>query len=165
MAGSLIFIIILFYVIKTVVKQAGMADKGNISQSRPSAAGKKNTYTAADGAGYSRKVTASPAKSAGKAEENNRMGQSGTTEDMSTMEYLNQKAMEDAREHQKEERQEEIRLQGRSGGRMTAMRYMDGDGIPKGMHPVVCGYCGAENLVADHRKQSECSCYFCREEL
>lgn len=86
-------------------------------------------------------------------------------EDISTTEYLRQKALEDQREHEEEARLEAMRLHRETGGRRAAQRHYDGDSIPKGMRLVRCSYCGAENLIGDYEKQSDFTCYFCREIL
>lgn len=83
----------------------------------------------------------------------------------SVTEYLRQKALEDEKAHAQEARIEEMRLHHETGGRMPAMRHYDGDSIPKGMHIVRCRYCAAENLIRDGQKQSDFTCYFCREIL
>lgn len=86
-------------------------------------------------------------------------------EEVSTTEYLRQKAMEDQKEHEREARQEEARLRQESGRRRAAVRHYDGDSIPSGMRMVKCGYCGAENLVGNGQNQKDFTCYFCRERL
>lgn len=86
-------------------------------------------------------------------------------EDISTTEYLRQKALEDQREHEEEARLEAMRLRRETGGRRAAQRHYDGDSIPRGMRLVRCGYCGAENLIGEREKQSDFTCYFCREIL
>ena len=83
--------------------------------------------------------------------------------DRSTTDYLEQKAMEDQREHAKEKMEERIRLSEKYGGRAIAMRYLPGDRIPHGMRVVNCSYCNAENLVETIR--TERACYFCRTKL
>lgn len=92
-------------------------------------------------------------------------GDAQKAEQISTTEYLRQKAMEDQRDHEQEARMEAIRLQRETGGRRAAQRYYDGDSIPRGMRIVKCGYCGAENLIGDHQNQKDFTCYFCREIL
>lgn len=86
-------------------------------------------------------------------------------EQISTTEYLRQKALEDQKEHEEEARLEAIRLHRETGGRRAAQRHYDGDSIPKGMRLVKCGYCGAENLIGDYQNQKDFTCYFCREIL
>lgn len=86
-------------------------------------------------------------------------------EDISTTEYLRQKALEDQQEHEEQARLEALRLHRETGGRRAAQRHYDGDSIPKGMRLVRCGYCGAENLIGNYDKQSDFTCYFCREIL
>lgn len=83
--------------------------------------------------------------------------------DRSTTGYLEQKAMEDQREHAKEKMEERKRLSEKYGGRAVAMRYLPGDRVPQGMRVVNCSYCNAENLVETIR--TERACYFCRTKL
>lgn len=86
-------------------------------------------------------------------------------EQISTTEYLRQKALEDQKEHEEAARMEALRLHRETGGRMAAQRHYDGDSIPRGMRLVKCSYCGAENLIGDYQKQNDFTCYFCREIL
>lgn len=82
----------------------------------------------------------------------------------STTAYLMEKAEADAREHAKEKMEEQRRLQSTRGGLAVAERLYDGDPVPQGKRCVVCGYCGAENLVPLASRMGY-SCYFCREPL
>lgn len=82
----------------------------------------------------------------------------------STTAYLMEKAEADAREHAKEKMEEQRRLQNARGGLAVAERLYDGDPVPQGKRCIVCGYCGAENLVPMMPRTSY-SCYFCREPL
>lgn len=91
--------------------------------------------------------------------------QAGSGKEVSTTEYLRQKALEDEREHAEEARREAMRLHRETGGRPAAQRHFDGDSVPKGMRLVKCSYCGAENLIAGHHNQKDYTCYFCREIL
>lgn len=91
--------------------------------------------------------------------------QKGKAEEVSTTEYLRQKALEDEREHADEARREAMRLHRETGGRPAGQRHFDGDSVPKGMRLVKCSYCGAENLIAEHHNQKDYTCYFCREIL
>lgn len=82
----------------------------------------------------------------------------------STTAYLMEKAQADAREHAKEKMEEQKRLREARGNLAVAERLFDGDPVPQGKRCVVCGYCGAENLVPTMPRTSY-SCYFCREPL
>lgn len=82
----------------------------------------------------------------------------------STTAYLMEKAQADAREHAKEKMEEQKRLREARGNLAVAERLFDGDPVPQGKRCVVCGYCGAENLVPMTPRTSY-SCYFCREPL
>lgn len=82
----------------------------------------------------------------------------------STMAYLEEKAKQDAREHAREKLAENKRLYENSGGRCAAERLYDGDPVPRGKRCVVCGYCGAQNLLPVTARERY-SCYFCREPL
>lgn len=82
----------------------------------------------------------------------------------STMDYLNEKAKQDQREHAIEKMQEQKRVDQLHGNRPVGGRYMLGDPIPAGMKIVNCGYCGAENIVKIGY-HSGCDCCFCRSHL
>lgn len=94
-------------------------------------------------------------------------GKSGAAaaEEVSTTEYLRQKALQDQIEHRKEARKEAEILNRETGGRMVGMRYMAGDSVPAGTRLVTCSYCCAENLISTRRNQKDYTCYFCREVL
>lgn len=86
------------------------------------------------------------------------------TEQGSTLAYLEEKARQDAREHAREKREEAMRLNKNYGGLRAAERRYDGDSIPRGKKCITCAYCGAENLVPTNMREKY-SCYFCREAL
>lgn len=85
-------------------------------------------------------------------------------EQESTLAYLEEKARQDAIEHEMEKREEARRLYENSGGLRPAQRLYEGDSVPGGCKCVVCGYCAAENLVPVSSRE-RFSCYFCRERL
>lgn len=98
---------------------------------------------------------------AGTAEKKPVTGQQGK----STTEMLEEKARQDAIEHQEEKRKqlaEERRIHGQL---RYAERYLPGDMIPKGKRLVCCGYCNAENLIPERDNPKRYNCYFCRETL
>lgn len=83
----------------------------------------------------------------------------------STTEMLEEKARQDAMEHQEEKRRqlaEERRIHGQL---RYAERYLPGDMIPQGRRLVCCGYCNAENLIPERDDPKRYNCYFCRETL
>jgi len=82
----------------------------------------------------------------------------------STMAYLEEKARQDAAEHAREKWEETKRLNQNYGGFRVAQRLFEGDSVPGGQKCVICGYCGAENLVPLVPRERY-SCYFCREPL
>lgn len=82
----------------------------------------------------------------------------------STTDYLSEKARQDQIEHAREKREESARIEKKAGGLQAAGRLLPGDPIPAGQHCVICGYCAAENLIADGSRMRY-SCYFCREPL
>ena len=88
----------------------------------------------------------------------------GQPADMSTTDYLRQKAVLDEADHRQEMRQEEMRARWETGGLPSARRLYEGDSVPQGMRVIKCSYCGAENLVPQGSRQKY-TCYFCREEL
>lgn len=82
----------------------------------------------------------------------------------STLAYLDEKARQDALEHERERREEAERLNRNYGGFRVAERLFDGDAVPNGKRCNICRYCGAENLVPMMAREKY-SCYFCREPL
>ena len=82
----------------------------------------------------------------------------------STLAYLEEKARQDAVEHEMEKREEAKRLYESSGGLRPAGRLYEGDRVPNGCKCVACGYCGAQNLIPVGARE-RFSCYFCREPL
>lgn len=85
-------------------------------------------------------------------------------EQESTLAYLEEKARQDAIEHEMEKREEARRLYESSGGLRPAQRLYEGDSVPNGCWCVACGYCGAQNLIPVAARE-RFSCYFCRERL
>lgn len=85
-------------------------------------------------------------------------------EQESTLAYLEEKARQDAIEHEMEKREEARRLYESSGGLRPAQRLYEGDSVPNGCRCVACGYCGAQNLIPVAARE-RFSCYFCRERL
>ena len=85
-------------------------------------------------------------------------------EEISTMEYLEEKARQDAAEHARDKWEENMRLHQNYGGLRVAERLFDGDTVPGGKKCSVCEYCGAENLIPMIPRERY-SCYFCREPL
>ncbi len=84
--------------------------------------------------------------------------------ELSTLEYLEQKAREDAREHAREAMEERRQARKDLAGRREGIRLYPGDAAPRGMRVIKCPYCGAENLVAENSREKY-GCYFCREDL
>lgn len=82
----------------------------------------------------------------------------------STLAYLEEKARQDAIEHEMEKRKEARRLYESSGGLRPAGRLYEGDSVPNGCRCVSCGYCGAQNLIPMEARE-RFGCYFCREPL
>lgn len=151
--GNLIFLIIIIVVVRNVMEQK-----------KKSGGASKSAAPVSGTAGNKAKSAKQASKATAGAETWN-INDGSAAEDISTTEYLRQKALEDQREHEEEARREAMRLRRETGGRRAAQRHYDGDSIPRGMRPVRCGYCGAENLIGDYEKQSDFTCYFCREIL
>lgn len=84
--------------------------------------------------------------------------------DVSTTDYLEQKAKQDQREHAKEKLEEQRRVNAKYGNRSVAGRYLLGDPVPVGCRIICCDYCNAENIVKIGY-HSGLSCYFCRNHL
>lgn len=169
---SLMTSLILFYLIMVVVIRVLKVNRKSKNRGREQ---ERQAVTRQDSAPVRRSAAKTPlsqssrtARTAGPAGSVSPAGKDlAKTKDgqASTTEYLRQKAIEDERAHAEEARIEELRLHHETGGRMPAMRHYDGDSVPRGMHIVRCGYCAAENLIRDGQKQSDCTCYFCREIL
>lgn len=138
------------------VSKQGTTSPGNRETAQKSAAGSSRIAAREADAKKETKVRETISGVTAKAQE---------AEQISTTEYLRQKALEDQKEHEEEARLEAIRLHRETGGRRAAQRHYDGDSIPKGMRLVKCGYCGAENLIGDYQNQKDFTCYFCREIL
>lgn len=90
--------------------------------------------------------------------------QTSEPETGSTMAYLEEKARQDAVEHAREKQEEAQRLHKNFGGLRVAERLYEGDSVPNGKRCIVCGYCGAENLVPMMPRERY-SCFFCREPI
>jgi len=84
--------------------------------------------------------------------------------ELSTLDYLNEKARQDQREHAIEKMEERKRASEKYGNRPVGGRYLLGDPIPQGMKIVCCEYCGAENVVKIGYRGDR-DCYFCRTRL
>lgn len=82
----------------------------------------------------------------------------------STMGYLHEKAKQDEEEHRKEEAETARKMRQRSDGRTPGRQLLLGDPVPANCRCVICGYCGAENLLPLNSRDKYC-CYFCREAL
>ena len=82
----------------------------------------------------------------------------------STMGYLHEKAKQDEEEHRKEEAETARKMRQRSDGRIPGRQLLLGDPVPANCRCVICGYCGAENLLPLNSRDKYC-CYFCREAL
>ncbi len=82
----------------------------------------------------------------------------------STMGYLHEKAKQDEEEHRKEEAETARKMKQRSDGRIPGRQLLLGDPVPANCRCVICGYCGAENLLPLNSRDKYC-CYFCREAL
>lgn len=82
----------------------------------------------------------------------------------STMGYLHEKAKQDEEEHRREEAETARKMRQRSDGRTPGRQLLLGDPVPADCRCVICGYCGAENLLPLNSRDRYC-CYFCREAL
>lgn len=164
---TFIYIGIIFFVIKLARK--GYKNQANSSQIQKDNAQnntQNNTYQNKYDASFSKNNTAAsgysnsytPIKKT--ADEKKQID----GEKMSTTDYLEQKAMNDEKQHEEEKRNHQIKMKMQYGNAKVGQRYMLGDEIPRGMYLVPCGYCGADNLLSPGPKQ-ECLCYFCRKEL
>lgn len=174
--GNLIFLIIIIVIVRNVMEQkkkTGGVEKhdrnaavsSNRNKQAASRSASKAFQSAASAFGTADHKAKSTKRASGTSAGAERWNAGAEEEDISTTEYLRQKALEDQQEHEEQARLEAMRLRRETGGRRAAQRHYDGDSIPKGMRLVRCGYCGAENLIGDYEKQSDFTCYFCREIL
>lgn len=99
-----------------------------------------------------------------KGQKNQPAESQNANEPESTLAYLEEKARQDAIEHEMEKREEARRLYESSGGLRPAQRLYEGDMVPNGCKCISCGYCGAQNLIPVAARE-RFSCYFCREPL
>ncbi|MBP3475390.1 MAG: hypothetical protein J6K48_03610 [Lachnospiraceae bacterium] len=167
----IVIIIIIVWVIKKKQKDAAGGPKGNgqIPNTTVTTANPKgnNRY-----AGRSTNAGTNINMGNGSAHQRRSLHQTGKKSAIeeakedghSTTAYLMEKAEADAREHEKEKYEEQMRLHRASGGLAVAERLFDGDPVPQGKRCVICGYCAAENLVP-MVPRTRYSCYFCREPL
>lgn len=161
---ELIFIIVIIRVVRSAYKKGGNQRPVNKSQApyyTPEVRGVRspvNTYqnqTQSRANTQRQTMQERPVQTAVK--------QDKPADEQSTMDYLNQKALEDKKEHAREKIEEKKRLDKKYGGLLPATRYLPGDRVPNGMRVVNCPYCRAENLVETIRTQR--CCYFCRTKL
>lgn len=103
-------------------------------------------------------------KSGGTAAGGSQKAREKETKEPSTLDYLNEKARQDQREHAIEKMEERKRASAKYGNRPVGGRYLLGDPIPQGMKIVCCAYCGAENVVKIGYRGDR-DCYFCRTRL
>ncbi len=196
MLGTLIYLIVIFFVVSNIISKKKRDGAHKPSASRQETGGRTEQYAgegrrshtgAGAGTGGSgnrsfsagnRSYGAGRSGGAGNRTSAAAKGSTGTARrsagadadagsgaDMSTTEYLRQKALEDAKDHARENSQEERRLHQETGGRMTGMRHLEWEEVPKGTRVVRCRYCAAENLISEYRKPEDYTCYFCREVL
>lgn len=178
MAGSLFFMIVIIVILRNVVERsktgAGKRNARDNAGSLPADRTQQSFGGSLTHRGAAKTSQAVPGKTASAAagisgrkteKSGERAAKDAEDGQVSTTEYLRQKALEDQREHEEEARREAMRLHRETGGRRAAQRHYDGDSIPQGMRLVKCGYCGAENLIGNYEKQQDFTCYFCREVL
>ncbi len=181
---SFIIIIIVMWIIITGVKKAQgggtNASRGNNSMPNttvmPSNQGRGPAnaygYTGTNANGYTgtnaqtastaQKKTARPAAAQKKSADD---AVAEAIEDGNyTTAYLLEKARQDEEEHAREKYEEQMRLNKMRGGLRVAERLIDGDMPPRDKRCIVCGYCGAQNLLPMSPRERY-SCYFCREPL
>lgn len=178
--GNLIFVIIIAVIIVNSAKKAqGGSSKAAGSSAKRAAgdgamgragAGTDSTMkdrTKADGAKktWASQWAQTARGAASRAAQKGRAVSDEPDQELSTTEYLRQKALEDAREHAAEKQQENLRLYRETGGKAPGQRHLEWEDMPRGMKLVRCGYCGAENLIPERDRPQDHTCYFCREDL
>lgn len=166
---DIIIIVIIILVVKNILKNNKNKKKGNkrysqtISTNPNAKTGNEKVHSA------KKSINNAPPANKNSTTINipKNMGEPPSMEQMegeSTTDYLNRKAMQDQKEHHREELEQKIAEKKNYGYITYAGRWMVGDPVPKNKYIVKCGYCGAENLVS-HSDKQKLNCYFCREEL
>lgn len=140
MAGSLFFLIIIIVILRNVVERSKTGSRkdnsGEHPESLPTGRVQQSHGGNLTGKGASKSMQA-PSKTAGAALAGGKRPEKSGAQDadsakdgqISTTEYLRQKALEDQREHEEEARREAMRLHRETGGRRAAQRHYDGDSI------------------------------------
>ncbi|MDD2972509.1 MAG: hypothetical protein PHE02_10310 [Lachnospiraceae bacterium] len=85
-------------------------------------------------------------------------------EQMTTVDYLAQKAEKEQQNQDNQARIAKMNTPSRADGRRMAVRLFEGDLPPAGTRVIKCNYCGAENLVPQN-SHDRFACFFCREDL
>ena len=80
----------------------------------------------------------------------------------STMEYLNEKSKQEAKDKLMEKQRIDYQKRQEMGNKLIGERLYLGDQVPKGKMLRKCSYCGADNLVPFGNREKYL-CYFCRE--
>lgn len=83
---------------------------------------------------------------------------------MNTLDYLRNKADQDAMDHARDERMVQQEILRETGGAGIGERLLEGEGVPDNKMMIKCSYCGAENLLP-LGVRGKYTCYFCREFL
>ncbi len=84
--------------------------------------------------------------------------------EISTTEYLAQKAREDEREHAMDDYRTRKTITENGRIRLASMIPDDGT-VPSGCRIRICGYCGAENVLKNSDYAPDFQCYFCHTPL
>lgn len=171
MFGIIVWIIIIFCIVRYRRNQAGQNGYGNwtnMGDMTPIDNRPMQNQPSNNGQQYYNPQLQTGQKTTNVSEKKSNLSEVKTdtsgTEPGSTLAYLEEKARQDAREHAREKREETMRLNKNYGGLRAAERRYDGDSIPRGKKCITCAYCGAENLVPANMREKY-SCYFCREAL
>lgn len=165
----------IIYVVLHKVKQKGngssyrSSDTTNGSYTPPTRTGVPTTTTTTLGSSTTAKTSApfvshSQTQAKAQSESDSFAWPDEETDEGSVTDYLAEKARQDQISHAEEKREENRRLDVKSGGRQAAERLYEGDLVPNGKHCVVCAYCAANNLIPNGSR-IRYSCYFCREPL
>ena len=169
-------ITIIFVVLVLIGKAAGKAKQKNRSESRKDViftGGTQGQYTAnrnttTYGQNTSNYGNTMASKETGTKKQVQTSGQNVISpvvkkSKAKTTDFLREKAEKSNREEQAE-RAERAGKTPAVRERRPGVRILPGDPVPHGARKVVCGYCGAENLLpcGDF---SPHSCYFCRETI
>ncbi len=161
---ELIFIIIIFSIIKNATKKKKNTTQRTVTQgSRPV---RQNPPRSQQGKNVQRQnVQQKPAKAQSGVQPASGVKKQEPVQEKSTTDMLREKALQDDREEMRDKHEQRMKNKKYYGGHNYAQKYLIGDPVPKDKRMVYCSYCNAENLIPTYSRAGSYNCYFCREEL